>query len=128
MRRWATVAALVVLGVVAVDLLADATQTRPDQIRPGSRTAVTLEVDLRDDRPALTAAEGLWGACQWMVRSRTLVEPGIEPLGADRFRLTLSPELGRRGEMRLRGCLEDFTIDRVRAQVVAMETFAPASP
>lgn len=124
MKRWVVAAVVVVLGVVFVDVLGDATQTRPDRIRPGSQTTVTLEVDMRDDRPAVTAAEGLWGACQWMVRSRTLIEPGIEQLGPDRFRLTLAPELGRRGEMRLRGCLEDFTIDRVRAEVVAMDTVA----
>ncbi len=122
-------ALLLLLAVVAlvagIDTLADLTQDRPDRVVPGSRSEIILEVSSRDrtgsDR---LSAQGLWGACQGTVRQR-LVEPGVVELGAGRFLLTTEPSLGEHSWRRLQGCLEDATLDRVKAHVVAKRYVAP---
>ena len=124
-------ALLVVVGVAAlylgIDALADLTQDRPDRVMPGSRSEVVLDVDSRDrGGSALLSAQGLWGACQGTVRHR-LVEPGVVQVADGRFRLQTEPALGEHSWRRLQGCLEDTTLDRVKAQVVSKHDLAPAS-
>jgi len=121
---------LVILALAAlgggIDALADLTQDRPDPDRAGSRSEVVLEVDSRDrtgsDR---SSAQGLWGACQGTVR-HSLVEPGVVELADGRFRLTTEPALGEHSWRRLQGCLEDATLDRVKARVIAKRDLPPA--
>jgi hypothetical protein len=48
---------------------------------------------------------------------------GLQPLGGDRYRVVLRPALGRHGELKLVGCLEDLTIDRVLADVKSVRTY-----
>ncbi len=126
MRR-ALLAALAVAAVVmSVDFLADLTQDRPDRVLPGSRSEVVLEVDSRDRTgSALLSAQGLWGACQGTVYQR-LAEPGIAEVGDGRFRLQTEPALGEHAWRRLQGCLEDATLDRVKAHVVSKRDVTPA--
>lgn len=128
MKR-AFVGALVVMAIVrGVDGLADLTQDRPDPPRPGSHSEVVLQVASRDRTgSALMSAEGLWGACQGTVHQR-LVEPGVVDLGGGRVRMTTRPALGEHSWRRLQGCLEDATLDRVKATVVTKrDTTAPAA-
>ncbi|MGI8808208.1 MAG: hypothetical protein ACR2KK_10270 [Acidimicrobiales bacterium] len=124
-------ALLVVLAAgalfAAVDVLADLTQDRPDRVPPGSRSEVVLDVDSRDRTgSALLSAQGLWGACQGTVRQR-LVDPGVAEVGDGRFRLLTEPALGEHAWRRLQGCLEDATLDRVKAHVVSKRDLAPAA-
>ena len=110
---------------LAIDALADLTQDRPDRVLPGSKSEVVLEVDSRDrGGSALLSAQGLWGACQGTVRHR-LVEPGLVELSEGRFRLQTEPALGEHSWRRLQGCLEDTTLDRVKAHVVSKRDLAP---
>lgn len=110
--------ALVIAAAVAYYGLAEATQTRNDHLTPGTRSEVVVEIETRAYRQDLaTAAHALWGTCAATV-GRDLVGE-IEPLGDRRFRLVTSPALGRYGGERLVGCLNDLTIDRVRAEVVS---------
>ena len=120
------------LGIVAVaalfagiDLLADMTQDRPDRVLPGSRSEIVLEVSSRDRTGSdLLAAQGLWGACQGNVWQR-LTEPGVVEVADGRFRLTTEPAVGEHSWRRLQGCLEDTTLDRVKAHVVSTRDLAP---
>lgn len=123
-------ALLVVLAAAAlyaaVDFLADLTQDRPDRVLPGSRSEVVMEVDSHDRTgSALLAAQGLWGACQGTVRQR-LAEPGVAEVAEGRFRLLTEPALGEHAWRRLQGCLEDATLDRVKAHVVSKRDLVPA--
>lgn len=127
MRR-ALLVALVVAAVVAgVDALADLTQDRPDRVVPGSRSEIVLAVESRDrGGSALLSAQGLWGACQGTVHHR-LAEPGVVELDGGRFRLHTEPALGEHSWRRLQGCLEDTTLDKVRAHVVSKRNLAPGT-
>jgi hypothetical protein len=110
---------------VGIDALADLTQDRPDRVLPGSRSEVVLDVVSRDrGGSALLSAQGLWGACQGTVRHR-LLEPGVVELPDGRFRLQTEPALGEHSWRRLQGCLEDTTLDRVKARVVSKHDLAP---
>lgn len=120
MRRALVLLVLVVVVLVGVDVLGDMTQNRPDPIAPGSRSEIVLVVTERS-RPGparFEAAEALWFACRpaaW----RRVVDPGLIDIGDGRFRIVTEPALGEHAWRRLQGCLEDMTIDRVRARVVS---------
>ena len=118
---------LAVAGLVmGIDFLADLTQDRPDRVLPGSRSEVLLEVDSRDRTGSeLLSAQGLWGACQGTVYQR-LAEPGVTQVGDGRFLLATEPALGEHAWRRLQGCLEDATLDRVKARVLSKRDLAPA--
>lgn len=127
MRR----ALLVVLAVAAiaagVDALADLTQDRPDRVVARSRSEIVLAVESRDrGGSALLSAQGLWGACQGTVHHR-LAQPGVEELDGGRFRLYTEPALGEHSWRRLQGCLEDTTLDKVKARVLSKRNLAPGT-
>ena len=118
---------LAMAGVVmSIDVLADLTQDRPDRVLPGSRSEVLLEVDSRDRTGSeLLSAQGLWGACQGTVYQK-LAEPGVTQVAEGQFRLLTEPALGEHAWRRLQGCLEDATLDRVKARVLSKRDLAPA--
>lgn len=119
-RRAAIVVALVVAGAVAVDRLADATQTRVDTSPDADRTELVVLVETQRYRQSpRTAAVALWGACAATVPVR-LVDDAPEQLDDDRFRYVVEPAIGRYRRERLVGCMNDFTIDRIRAEVVSV--------
>jgi hypothetical protein len=120
---------LVLATVVGIDWLADLTQNRPDVVVPGSRSEVVLDVTVRHhyDPGKLTTAQGLWGACQHTA-FRRLIEPGMVEIGEGRFRVVTEPALGDNAWRRLKGCLEDVTVDRVKANIVSKRDFAPGPP
>ena len=125
MKRLVAVVLAVAALAVGIDALADLTQDRPDPVVPGSRSEIILDVAARDRTGSdFLATQGLWGACQGNVRHR-LVEPGVVGLADGRFRLVTEPALGEHSWRRLQGCLEDATIDRVKARVVAKRDLAP---
>ena len=114
------VVVLAVAGLAAgLDVLADLTQDRPDKIPAGSRSEIVLDVRHRSTEPAeVRSAQGLWGACQGTVWQR-ITDPGVVELAGGRFLVTTSPAVGEYAWRRLQGCLEDMTVDRVRAEVVS---------
>jgi hypothetical protein len=120
---------LVVATVFGVDWLADLTQNRPDRDVPGSRSEVVLDVTVRHhyDPGRLTTAQGLWGACQHTA-FRRLVAPGMVEIGEGRFRVVTEPALGDNAWRRLKGCLEDVTVDRVKADIVSKRDLPPPPP
>jgi hypothetical protein len=120
MKRAALIVVLLATIVVSIDWLADRTQDRPDKVVVGSRSELVIEVKVRHDRaPAsLTRAQGLWAACQH-TGGRHIVPPGLVEVAPGRFQVTTEPALGDHGWRRLKGCLEDMTIDRVMGSVVS---------
>lgn len=119
-RRLAIGAVVAAVTVSGIDALADLTQTRPDPRQPNTRSEVVLEVRTRDPRASTRfAAEALWGACQSTAR-RTVIEPGMQAVGDDRFRIVVQPALGRHARDRLTGCLQDLTIEEILGTVISM--------
>ena len=123
-------AAIILLGMAAlaifVDALGDLTQDRPDKVMPGAQSEIVLKVRTQDYLGAdLSAVQGLWGACSGTV-TQQLVDPGVVDLGEGRYRLLTNPAIGEHSWRRLQGCLEDATIDRVTAEVVAKRDLLPA--
>ena len=122
---------LVGLGVAAallIDAMGDLTQTRPDQPRPGSQSEIVLAVEARGrQRTPLYASESLWGACRGTVSQR-LAAPGVVEVEPGRVRLVTEPALGNHAWRRLRGCLEDTTLDLVKARVVSKRDLPAPSP
>jgi hypothetical protein len=115
------VAALLLYG--AIDVIGDATQTRPDRDTRGLTTELVLAVRHREAGPsAVRTTEALWATCQSTLR-RTL-SGRVADLGADRVRLDVTPGLGEHAQRRILGCLEDATFERVQVDVVSSTTRA----
>ena len=111
-----TVALLSGLGVEAIRRI---TQTRMNELsRPGT-TTLTIEITTKDPTLAPTAAAAaLWVACRDRVPgSPTLTQATAH---ADRVVLRIDQALGRTGRLRIIGCLEDFTIERMMADVTSI--------
>lgn len=128
--RWPFVAAVAVVLTVGigllVDVVSDATQTRPDELQHGVVTAVELE--FRGNRaledPERHATD-LLGACTSQSFTRDLPQLAVDTLGPGRVQLLMGGDLGERGAIRLRGCLEDTTLDRIQATVVGVRELQP---
>ena len=125
MKRAAIWLALAALVAVSIDALGDLTQNRPDK-RVAGQGDIVIELEERNVHSSPhEAAQSLWGTCRGTVHNR-LVPPGVVPLGANRFRMTTDPALGKHSWRRLKGCLEDMTVDQVVARVVT-KSDRPAS-
>ena len=120
-KQLAALVLAVLVGTVGVDVLSDATQTRPDTLVAGSESLVTIEIRTNGSIRGLHAARSLWGTCQGTVPN-DLAGEGIRALGGNRFSFRLEPALGKNGERRLRGCLSDATIDNIQNRVVSVES------
>ncbi len=119
MKRAAVVLLAMAALAVFVDVLGDLTQDRPDRVEPGTQSEIVLQLRTRDYLgSALGAAQGLWWACSGTV-TQQLVDPGVVDLGGGQFRRLTDKAIGEHSWRRLQGCLEDATIDRVTAEVVA---------
>jgi hypothetical protein len=114
-----TVAAVGVLGVVQlIDIVADATQSRPERAPIGA-TELTISVNVKGARAVEEeTAEALLVACRYTInRGRDATE--LENVGSRTYRLVLSPAIGEHAQRRLEGCIEDATLDRTSAHVVS---------
>lgn len=116
-RQLAALALAILAGTVGLDVLSDATKTRPDQLLPGSESRVTIEIRTNGTIRGVEAARSLWGTCRGTVPNE-INELGISKIGAGMYSFTLEPALGKNGERRLRGCLADATIDNIQSDVV----------
>jgi hypothetical protein len=122
--------AAVVLGLLvaaAIDLVADATQSRPSARVPGTSTVVELGIDQRRPRPAIEGAEALAVACHGTLHADSEFTK-METLRGDHVELTVTPALSELRRRQLFGCLQDATLDLVRADVVGWTTTPAASP
>jgi hypothetical protein len=117
----------VVLGVGAtVDVVADATQTRPDELDHNVVTAVDLQ--FRGQRALADPtrhASDLIRVCVSHSFARDLPAMSVADLGGGMVRVVVDGDLGEHGTTRLRGCLEDTTLDRIQADVAGIVALAP---
>lgn len=128
MKRFLVVVALVAVIAVAVDVLGDMTQTRPDDVNEDAVTEVIMRVD--EDRFGFgrdAAADALWAVCWAQTSSRMTGDGRLEALGDGRYRAVLRPAVGHHDERQLVGCLEDLTVDRVLADVETFRTYPVSS-
>jgi hypothetical protein len=94
---------------------------RPDPDLAGRVSRLEIDVDQKGAiDPVDDVAEALWVSCRGTLPDEA-ERATITPLGADGARITLDVALGTNGERRFTGCLEDGTLDLVRAEVVRFE-------
>jgi hypothetical protein len=111
--------ALAVVLLASVFALAGATQNRPDEIRAGTSSIVSLDV-YTNGVDQESAVESLWQTCAGTTPSQ-LADDSLRVSEGTAVSLELSPALGPYGERRLRGCLEDATLDKVQAAVLRVK-------
>jgi hypothetical protein len=109
------------VGVFGVIALREATLSTHGRVDPDSRVEIVLDArsrhrEFRQTLPEMV--EALVLACRLEVSS-DVVGP-IRAEGDGRFRAVLQPALDETNEKQLRGCLEDWTLDSLRADVVSM--------
>ena len=127
-------AALVVVGAVAigtigaVDYAADRLQTRPDAYVAGTDTVIELQLfgAIASQNPDRVLGH-LWATCTGpdVFRLRTLPPPTVTHRDDGLIHLHLAAYIGENAMERLRGCLNDTTLDRVQARVVRTEVSTP---
>jgi hypothetical protein len=123
-----TVAALIgALAVAwAVQMLAEATQARPDAAGTGYVTVIDLEVSSRGANPLIEDdVEALVVACEPRLPDSTRVRDPLV-IGPGEVRLVVEPALGDTASRRFRGCLEDATLDLIDAHLVDMRRLPAA--
>lgn len=125
--RTAGVAAVGVLGVALVGALvvglADLTQTRDEKVNDSAATSVVVQVDLRGtdmtaERRSL-AAQQVWERCRDST-SVPLRHAALGDLGDGLYAGVVRPALTDHDRLRLRGCLEDATLERAHLTVVGI--------
>ena len=129
--RWLGVAVVLAaagVGTAAgVDFVADRTQSRPDAHAEGVETHIELvlygAVAAHDPERAFGH---LWSVCTGpdVFRIRDLPAPDIDHGPPGHFRVAVPVDVGDHAMDRLRGCLNDTTLDKVRSRVVQVRTAA----
>jgi hypothetical protein len=127
-RSWVALVGVVLLAVavgastaLALDFVADRTQSRPDVRDPDARTTVDLalygEIADRDPDRVL---EHLWAVCTGpdVFRQRRLPPAVVDHLSSGLVHIVVDADVGANGAERLKGCLNDTTLDKVQARVV----------
>jgi hypothetical protein len=120
MKVAAVVLVLAAVAYVAIDEIADLTQTRPESHPADASTRIVLDVATRRASTSELAAVGaLVAACSLTTTSEVVEGPRRVDAG---YEVILEPALGDHGRRRLTGCLEDAIIDRVLGEVIEVET------
>jgi hypothetical protein len=113
-----------VLAAAAIDALGDRTQNRPDTLSPGTSSRIVFDVDTYDaEQPIEEAARALWYTCAQTIPNQLV---SIDVADGGTAAAVVTPELGTHARKRMEGCLEDATIDRIRGDVLSVETVARA--
>lgn len=118
MRRLIVVLVLGAVTVASIVLLAEATQNRPDHVAADSVGTVTFRVSTKRFPESTDPGTALWAACQATSGAATL---DVDTVGDRTYVATVSPALGKNAERRVRGCLHDGTLDRIRGKVLSIE-------
>jgi hypothetical protein len=116
-KRILSATIMITVAVAAVVALAGATQSRPDTIRDGTATELKLNVFSNSRMDPTGAAVRLWEACSGTV-PRAVSARSFQGSDETAVRIELRPGIGPNGERKLRGCLEDATLDNIQAAVV----------
>jgi len=116
----------VVAASVGLTALREATLSRHEPIEQASRIELIARVEQRNAEEGQSAAE-MFGALVAFCRLEVHSDPvgAVEEIGEDRFRAVLRPSMDASNRRQFRGCLEDWTIDQLRVDVLLLED-APA--
>ncbi len=129
MKRVVVSVLLVVIGIVAVDGLSDLTQSRPEAPNREADTEVVVAVDENRFRGGVDeAAAALWAVCAGQTDSRPVDGSALDEIDAGVYRVVLRPAVGEGERRKLVGCLEDFTVERVRGDVRAFRKIDMVPP
>jgi hypothetical protein len=107
------------VGVLAVVALREATLSTHSPVDPNSRVELVLDARSRHsekDQTLPEMVEALLLTCRLEVSSDLV--GSIRTQGGGRFHAVLRPALDETNRKQLRGCLEDWTIDSLRVDVV----------
>jgi hypothetical protein len=115
---WTVAAATAtVLLAGAVDAIRDATMSPSVDLGTPGSTSVVLVVEQKGEQRSVTVlAESLWTACRVRLPDDVRLT-SIDVAASGTVTLQLNEALGDLGRRRFFGCLEDFTLDLVRADV-----------
>ena len=104
------------ITIVVIALMADATQYTFERGRTGT-TRVVFRIETRGyHHDPGDAAVALWMPCVGAVGWTGITPP--RAVGDDEYVAEVRPSLGEHASRRLRGCLEDAAVDRVRGDVI----------
>lgn len=116
-------AIVVVLGIIGFTELRDATLSTHEHVPSDTQIELILSVDRKGGNLATQStgemAQALVSMCRLEVKS-DLSEP-LENLGDGLFRGVLVPSMDPTDRRQFRGCLEDWSIDHIRADVLRLE-------
>ena len=111
---------MIIVAAASIIVLAGATQNGADDVREGTSSELTLQIFGDSHISPTSAAVRLWEACSGTV-PRAVDARSFEGSGRSSVEIELAPALGPNGERRLRGCLEDATLDKIQAAVVRVQ-------
>lgn len=114
-------AVALVLAVAGIIALRDATLSTHQPMDPESRIELVLRLAESGGEARQTAeemAEALILVCRLEVNADP-VGP-VRSLGTGRFSVVLTPSMDKTDQRQFRGCIEDFTIDHIRADVESL--------
>jgi len=110
------------VGLAGVMALREATLSTHQVVEPDSETVVVVRAEEKGGEPGQTLPEmvdALLATCRLEISS-DLSGP-VTPLGDGEFRALLVPALDETNERQFRGCVEDWTIDHLRVDVLDLE-------
>jgi hypothetical protein len=107
-----------VIVALAIHVIAEETQSRPDASTRPVETSILLEIDQRRPSPVLDTAAALWVACRPVLPVRNRPVARLRTVADNQVLLTLRPGIRTLTTRRLTGCLGDTLLSKVRADVV----------
>ena len=110
------------VGILGVLALREATLSTHEPVDPSSRVELVLRARNHHGEPGRSLddmVEALMLTCRLEVPTE-LVGP-IRKESAGHYRVVLQPALDQTNRRQLRGCLQDWTIENLRVDVVALE-------
>ena len=114
------------VGGVAVLALKEATLSTHRKVTEASHTVIVLEAKVHGEEHRLTldeTVEAVLVACRLEVSS-DLERDEPKPLGGGRFEASMVPALDETNQRQLRGCLEDWTLDHLKVDVLSVRSAA----
>jgi hypothetical protein len=110
------------IGVGGVHELREATLSTHQRQEPGSRVELVVQASShRAERgqSLQEMVEALLVTCRLEVTAD--IDLPVRDEGNGRFRAVVQPDLDRTDRRQLRGCIEDWTVDQLRVDVVDFE-------
>lgn len=113
---------------LAVLLLAELTQDRPDTLVAHTSSTVEFSIDVDEQiGTSKHGADALWHTCRLTVPEHDIASPLVQlPSGA--YAADVRPALGEHGKRRLLGCLGDSTIVRTLSFDATVTNHAATAP